>query len=156
MRTQNAIVARVLSLRDHDVFGHRLEVLIDRLDYAHAKQFLTDCGEVNAVEWNVLLAKQRGVKSEAIDYLEFAWGKARNHRGLSALRSVEKLTEWAWLLRDDALVAAISAAGFAQYGAPKLAVISRALGAPMPDDVATLRMIAGEKCRPDCDEGCGQ
>src|SRR5262249_50912769 len=45
------------------------------------------------------------VRKEMLSYLAFAFGKAADHRGISAARSVQKLTEYAWLLGVDELVA---------------------------------------------------
>ena len=35
------------------------------------------------------------------EYMEFAWEKANEFRGLSAMRSMHHYTAWTWLLGDD-------------------------------------------------------
>lgn len=152
-RSQDEIATRV---RDADDFlGFDAEALIGYLDFDHAKPFLKD--GVTAGEWETLPNDEAAIRAEAIDYLSFAWGKAQDHRGISAGRSVTKLTEWMWLLGYDDLVDRIEfgAIGYAQYGAPVLAAVSEALGQPVPDDAETQRMVKGLPCRRDCMDGCG-
>jgi hypothetical protein len=144
------ILKRIEETKD-DFLPFRREVLVYALDFASAKPFLKP--EATADGWPV--TTDTSIKKEALEYLVFAWGKVRDHRGISAQRSVQKLLEWVWLLGDESLFESAKAARFAQYGAPILAVISKAWGASMPDDAATLRMIAGEPCVPECGEGCG-
>ncbi len=152
MRTQEQIVARAKQVLKDDFLGFATDVLITSLEFENAKQFLKP--EVKAEEWKEPPTLVE-IKAQAREYLEFAWGKAQDHRGLSASRSVGKLTEWVWLLGDDELLNAVEKAGYRNYGAPKLAVISKAWGAPMPDDAPTLNMVAGKMCNPECCEGCG-
>ena len=158
MRTQEEIVARIREKRS--MFGFDAEVLLPYLDYDHAKEFIRPV--VPREKWEV--SSEDGGRGYPLNeeaamrdfraYAEFAWGKAQDHRGLSANRSVEKLEAWAWLLGRDDVLAASEAAGYASYGCPKLKVICEAFGFPIPDDEATVRMMNGEPCRPDCDSGC--
>lgn len=163
MRTQAEIVAR-LEAKKNDTFGFGSSVLLDGLDFEHAKPFLKD--GVTAEQWNSKheapgygrelqfpLLTEADLKAAALDYLKFAWGKAEDHRGISAARSVKKMTEFCWLLGID--IEWIEAAEYAQYGCPILKRISELLGAPTPDSEPMLRMMRGEPCRPDCNEGCG-
>lgn len=153
MRTQDEIVARIKAkeVEKKSLFGFDLDVLICNLDFERAKPWLTP--EAKAEEWVV-----GDVKAKALDYLEFAWGKAEDHRGLSASRSVEKMTEYCWLLGHDALVKRIEAGeiGYAQYGTPILRAVSEALGYPVPTTPALVRMMSGASCEPGCENGCGQ
>lgn len=162
MRTQEEIVTRIREKRDV-IFGFEAEVLLPHLDYEHAKEFLKP--EASREQWEGLHrngdVEERYPLTEAAalrdfrSYAEFAWGKAADHRGLSAGRSVEKLTAWAWLLgRDDVLVQ-VEKTDYAQYGCPKLKVICEAFGFPIPDDEGSQRMMRGEPCVVGCDMGCG-
>lgn len=36
-----------------------------------------------------------------LDYMEFAWDKANNGRGISAMRSMHHYMAWTWMLGDD-------------------------------------------------------
>lgn len=78
----------------------------------------------------------------AVDYLKFAFGKAENHRGLSASRSVDRIGEYLWLLGLD--TDAFEAAEYAQYGVPKLKVAADRLGVPFPESPRLVNM----RCTP--------
>lgn len=155
MRTQGEIVERVRASRT--MFGFQAEVLVPHLDFEHAREFLKP--EMTLEKWEEGEDPSPLTEARAVEdfrkYAEFAWGKARDHRGLSASRSVEKLSTWTWLLGRDDVLEAVEAVGYAQYGCPKLKVICDAFGFPVPDDEATQRMIRGEPCEPGCESGCG-
>jgi len=149
MRTLDEIAARAAAA--DDIFGFAREVLVPYLDFERARPFLK--ADAAAAEWQPTPLDM--ARAEMTEYMAFAWGKVEDHRGLSAGRSVEKLAAWAWLLGDDALVERIEAAPYAQYGAPKLAVICAAFDLPVPKSTGVQRMIRGEPCVDDCDMGCG-
>jgi hypothetical protein len=155
MRTQAEIVARIAEKEKSDLFGFEREVLISSLDFEHAKQFLV--ADAKPEEWVPAITDDQ-VKAKALDYLVFAWGKAQDHRGISAERSVMKLTQWLWLMGMDELVGRIERdeVAYAQYGAPTLKVIAEALGAPVPEDADLRRMMEGRPCVDGCENGCGQ
>lgn len=95
------------------------------------------------------------VRGEAIKYLEFAFGKALDHRGISASRSVQKLREYAWLLcMDEAVAFADNGDNYANYGVPVLKHMARAFGVPLPPEIEAWE--DGAMCNPHCEEGCGQ
>ena len=98
------------------------------------------------------------LEEAARSYLEFAYDKATDHRGISANRSVDKMREFAWLLGRDDVVEAMDAAEYVQYGAPKLKACADGLGWDFPDDndnETLARMARGESCEEMCEEGCG-
>lgn len=148
-RTQEEILARIEAVKAEDWMGFHAEVLIDALDYEHAKPFLKD--GVTAEEWE----PARSGRSTAAGYLEFAIGKIQAHRGISASRSVDKLTEYAWLAGRDDVVAAMGAARYEQYGAPKVKAFALGMGLPWPDDPELERMANGLPCEDGCPSGCG-
>ena len=150
LRTQEEIATRIeeqkkipLSFQD--------EVLIEFLDYEHAKPFLKD--GVSTEEWAELAAAlERDVVIERMrDYWDFALGKALDHRGLSANRSIDKMEAWTWLIGEDDVIRG----DYAQYGAPILKQVGERYGFPIPDDEAFTRMANGQRCRDDCMDGCG-
>jgi hypothetical protein len=95
------------------------------------------------------------VKKEAIEYLHFAFGKALDHRGISASRSVQKMREYAWLLcMDEAVAFADNDSNYPNYGVPVLKHMARAFGVELPEDIA--KWEDGAACTPGCEEGCGQ
>jgi len=153
MRTQKEIADKVRG--DDSMFGFMRDALLGYLDFEHAREWLKP--ETTAEDWEKSRGASRdevAVRAELADYMEFAWGKVEDHRGLSAGRSVEKCSAWAWLIGDDALEAKIEAAEYRNYGAPKRAVICQAFGLPIPEDEGAQRMIRSEACSGHC-EGCG-
>jgi hypothetical protein len=150
-RTQEEILARIEAIDDEDFFGFRREVLIAVLDYEHARQFLKE--GTTPEEW----AEEQvtDVEAAAFGYYGFALGKIRDHRGISANRSVDKLAEYAWLLGRDDVAAAMDAAEFPQYGAPKVAAFAKGFGLDWPTEVAMVRMSSGLPCEDGCMDGCG-
>lgn len=155
MRSQDEIVARIRAGEKDRFFGWDLEVLLPCLDFEHARPLLKP--DVTAEKWSGVPKSDDSLREEAVKYLDFAWGKAEDHRGISASRSVEKMTEYLWLLGMNQAVADMAAAGYAQYGAPKLRVAAEALGQPLPESEALKRMMQGEHCTPGgCESGCGE
>jgi hypothetical protein len=154
-RSQEQIAARIESIKADDFFGFRREVLLGSLDFEHARPFLKAEATVEAWEEEPAETTVESVLQSATKYLDFAFGKALDHRGISAGRSVEKMTEYAWLLGDDALAERMGG-HYAQYGMPALLAFAERFDLPIPEDERVERMGQGLKCRPDCDEGCGR
>lgn len=155
LRTQDEIVAKYEESRGK-FLNFEGEVLLPYMDYEHARPYLKP--DVTEEEWGKLqtpLTKEQ-VHTEMKDYMSFAWGKVEDHRGISAGRSVDKLSAYVWLLGDDTTLNRIEEAGYAQYGAPKLAVICEVYDLPIPEDEGVQRMIQGERCGSDDECGCGQ
>lgn len=159
MKTQDQIVARIKE-KEHaksSFLGFDLEVLIFALDFERAKPWLQPAAK--ETEWEPATERtDEAIKRKALDYLDFAWGKVEDHRGISAGRSVVKMTEFCWLLGLDELVGRIDREeiGYPQYGAPILKAISEALGFPVPTTPEMARMMIGASCVPGCENGCGQ
>ena len=148
-RTQDEIVARIKQVAADDWLGFRQEVLIGALDFEHAKPFLKP--ETTAEGW-----KPSDIEDDARGYLDFAVGKIVDHRGISASRSVDKLTEYAWLLGRDDVVAAMDGAHYPQYGAPKVKAFADGMGWSWPADADLARMANGGSCSDDCQSGCSR
>ncbi len=148
MKTQEEILQRVRQAGE-DFFGFTVSVLVGSLSFENAKPFLKE-GTLPD-QWTPDLTDEAVMKS-ALAYLEFAWGKAEDHRGLSASRSVDKMTAFCWLLGHD--VSGIDAAEYAYYGCPKLKVVAQLLGQPLPTDPALVNMMEGRPCDPHCEQGC--
>ena len=158
-RTQDQIVKRIESIKEsrRSLFGFPIDVLIPYLDYEHAKPYLKDTATKESWESDGVPYEtdRESVLVRALDYLEFAWEKALDHRGLSASRSIEKMESYMWLLGESDLVEVCeTGANYAPYGAPILAKISDRLGYKMPEGADVARMTQGLSCRPGCEEGC--
>lgn len=163
MKTQEEILARIAKVKPDDFFGFETYVLIDALEYENAKPFLKEgtpreswCfTQVDDADGGSLVhpyATDEHCRKNAISYLRFAWSKADGHRGLSANRSVAKLTSYCWLLGYD--VKAIEDAPYPSYGCPKLKVVAELLGQPLPTDPALVNMMEGRPCEANCNQGC--
>lgn len=153
MRTDAEILARVREIQAEDFFGFEISDLLIRLPFAAAREFL----KADATEdgWTVAPRGRDALLAEMDHYAEFAWGKARDHRGISANRSVSHYRGWLWLLSDDDF-GAIDWERYRNYGAPILKQICERFAFPVPADEALLRMSRGEPCEPGCGEGCGR
>lgn len=82
--------------------------------------------------WETLTFEQ--VVKEFLEYMAFAWGKAFDKRGLSASRSIIKLSAWLWLLGRDDLVQIIDDDDrYNPYGAPALIDVCTELNIKVPD-----------------------
>lgn len=153
-RPQHEIVARIKRIGDEplgeDMFGFRRDALLDGLDFDHAQEFLKP--EATREQWEEAV---RPIAEVAREYLTFAIGKINDHRGISADRSVQKLREYAWLLGRDDVVAAMNAADYPQYGAPKVKAFAVGMGWDWPADKDLERMAQGLPCVDDCEGGCG-
>lgn len=149
-RSQAEILDRYRRIRDDDWAGFRRDALAslmtaDTINATGDYKPITDDEHAAAAP----LAALR-------DYFPFACEKATDHRGISASRSVEKLTEFAWAAGFDDAVAAMDAAPYQNYGAPQLHALAQAVdGLVWPDTEALNNMSAGEPCQPGCEQGCG-
>lgn len=143
-----------LELKNPDLIEARIDRYANQGDdpFGFAREVLLD-----GLEWGEV----RPVHEQARGYYQFALGKAQDHRGLSAGRSVVKLAEFAWLLGQDELSAQMRTMAdsekFAPYGAPILKHFAEGMRLVYPDDgnnYLLWRMGNGWPCRPDCDMGC--
>lgn len=112
-----------------------------------------------ALEEVLLLDDDHSVEDLVKDYLPFAVDKALGHRGLSAGRSVEKMSEWLWVLGDEELLSRFSQADYPQYGVPQLEVVRQRYPQAVQDlsgqELAMWkRMVQGAPCVDNCTEGC--
>jgi hypothetical protein len=103
MRTDAEIIARMKSIEARDPFGFEFTDLLMRLPFVEAKPFLVD-NEVEA-NWKQAARDRGALLQEMHEYMPFAWEKANNFRGLSAMRSLSHYRAWVWLAEhdDDAL-----------------------------------------------------
>lgn len=150
MKSQDEIINRINNLQN-DFLGFKSEVLIEALDFDHAKQYFKP--DVTRDKWPDE-SSEDVQKEKAYKYLDFAFGKALDHRGISASRSVEKLAEWAWIFDQDIVSQEMNNAPHAMYGVPALFIFAKTFNQLIPDDSELLRMSKGSPCKDDCCEGC--
>ena len=127
MRTDEEILAKMKAVEADDFFGSIREDLIEFLPFEHAKPFLKD--GVTAEQWAPAI-KQRDrdtVIGLIRGYMNFAWDKANNGRGLSANRSLNHMQAWLWMLGEDEAADALFAE-YELYGKPQLRAICEHFG----------------------------
>ncbi len=147
MRTDKEILDRYAGL--DRFFDFEPSDLLAFLPFEKAKPRLK--ADAKAEDWGDPEPRDHdALKKTIVDYLEFAWGKCQDHRGLSAGRSIDHFRAWLWMDGEDELVERIENDDIpdAQDGAPILKAISVKYGVPIPDDDATRRMMRGDICEP--------
>lgn len=100
-RSDTEIVERVRHVvAPRDFMGFEASDLVLRLPYDAAKEFLAD--DVKPEDWAKPLSRDReSVLADMLGYMPFAWDKANNFKGLSAMRSMSHYSAWIWLIGDD-------------------------------------------------------
>lgn len=121
MRSQIEILRRIKEVEKDDFFGFQTSDLLSYLEYENAKPYLKE--GVTEQEWKV---EKRTPKEVMINYMEFAWEKANNKRGLSASRTLDHYTSWLWLDGDETLYKTLSR--YQYYGKDHLIKICEYLG----------------------------
>ncbi len=156
MKTETEIVERIRAAESDDWLGTQRTDLLSALPFVVARPFLIP--DATDADWEQ--RDEATIRAVAVDYLTFAFGKAIDHRGISAGRSVDHYAAWLWLLGLDDGFADV---GYAQYGVPKLLEAARrlevdpyALPVVAADREMVERMGRGEPCEPGCDEGCAR
>ncbi len=126
MKTQQEIADRIAERRERDILGFETGELIPFLDYSHARPFLKE--GVTEPEWaeSQTTLTVESVRQQMVDYMEFAWSKANNFRGISASRSLQHYQAWLWLLGEEALASDLEDYEF--YGKDELVKICIFLG----------------------------
>ncbi len=154
MRTPAEIAERYRNRRDDDFLGVIAEVLLSYVPVDDVREFMKPDADLS--DWKHAEPTEDAVRGLMGDYISFAWDKATGHRGISAARSIQKFTDWLWLLGDDDLLSfAEDEANFPQYGAPILSRICEKYGFEIPAGQDVKRMIEGLSCVAGCREGCG-
>lgn len=125
MRTTQEILERIKEVEKDDFFGAIRSDLMDFLPFAEAKQFLK--GGVTEDQWNQKENTRDSIIKEIVDYLPFAWDKANNCRGLSAGRSIDHMSAYAWLLGDEEL-RGLEEVEYEHYGKEKLEYMCKVAG----------------------------
>jgi hypothetical protein len=99
MRTDDEILDRIKELEPYDMLGFRTNDLIARLPFDKAKPYLND--DATEDDWDQAPRDRDSLIKEMREYLDFAWEKANDKRGISASRSMSHYASWTWLAGDD-------------------------------------------------------
>lgn len=143
LRTQEEISNKFKQITEEakvQVFDFRAEVLMPYMEFETAKPFLKqdaiDLVTSNVEPWKYGKNEIKAITKEFLDYMQFAWGKATGRRGISAARSIQKLSVWLWILGREDLETLIDDDNlYNPYGAPALVAVCNVLGVYVPDDV---------------------
>ncbi len=138
-----------------DVFGFAPHPLLDFIPVDQAIAHGIADATTPASEWSSKELTRENVLENMQEYMEFAIGKAEDHRGISAERSVIKMNSFLWML-DAPDRREIMDTNYPQYGAPILKEICERY---FPDkftfSTEFLNMAGGKPCDPGCEMGCG-
>lgn len=101
MRTQDEIVTRIEKVKVNDLFNFEWTEYTPWLDWEHVQQFLVEDHGLKEEKWEVRENSKEEILKIMGAYMEFAWDKANNCRGLSAGRSMGHYIAWIWMLGDE-------------------------------------------------------
>ena len=129
--TQEQIVQRMEERKSSDPMEFEHMEYIDYLDYEHAKPHLKE-GTTKA-DWEKSREKltTESILNRMLKYMEFAWGKANDCRGISANRSIMHFIAWTWLAGYHELSEKIDSEfnhNYCHYGKPILIMICEHYG----------------------------
>jgi len=147
LRTQDEIVAKLDDNTRERFMDFTPDVLVPALEWEFAKKYLKEDYVEKVEKEEEKFNDTSDIKTivqEFLDYMVFAWGKAENQRGLSASRSINKLSAWLWLLNREDLVNTIEDDSlYNPYGAPALIEVCNQLGIDVPESLVE---FSKEKC----------
>jgi hypothetical protein len=147
LKTQDEIVAKLDDDTNKRFMDFTPDVLVPALEWDFAKKYLKEdyVEKVEKGEEKFEYASDiKTIVQEFLDYMVFAWGKAEDERGLSAYRSISKLSAWLWLLNREDLVNTIEDNNlYNPYGAPALIEVCNQLGIEVPESLVE---FSKEKC----------
>lgn len=127
MRTQDEILERHKNCQDF--LGTQKGDLLNYMNVENIKGFLTEDGLKELEAGKLDYPTKDLPKDTILDYLEFAYGKAENQRGISAGRSMAHFKTWIWM-DDPVFYAEIieDIDNYDDYGIPVLDRISEHYG----------------------------
>lgn len=136
-RSLEEITEKIESKKE-DLFSHALEVLINYLPWEQAKHFYKEDFvkkvDSGAEEYTYITDLYETVQ-DMLDYLIFGYMKALDERGISASRTIDKLSTWFWLLGREDLKAIVDDGDlYNPYGMPALLKATEMMGLTLPED----------------------
>ena len=133
-------VARDVFEHADDFFGAEAEVSYSFLPYDEVRDSFNDeyrkKVESGETEYHQITDIEEAAQ-DFLDYMVFAWMKARDERGLSAIRSIIKLGAWLKIMSQPGLAAVLKLAAESHddYGKYALRTVCDMMGIECPDDI---------------------
>ena len=125
MRTQEEILKRMEARKKIDLFSWEVNEYLYYLDYENAKPYLKK--DVTKESWGERKEKKPAEKIK--EYMDFAWEKANDCRGISAGRSLMHMVAWLWLDGQDKFLKKWNdLRDYEYYGKPQLVAICELYG----------------------------
>lgn len=152
MRSPAEIISRIETM--FDPLGDQTMALVSCLPYGHARPWLAR--QARRADWQPTDTED-AVRAVMEAHMAYAWRQVAAHRSVPCNRSIERYIGWLFALGDaDDVIVLMMSQPYAMFGSPRLAIVCRAYGWPVPADMATRRMIDSLPCREGCDRGCGR
>lgn len=148
LKSQEEFAKKFSELQAKESFiDFRPEVLMDYLNFENARPFLKEeyihKVEKGEEEWEMITTIEECAQ-DFLDYMNFAWGKAEDQRGISAGRSIQKLGMWLWIMNREDLQTLIEKDElYNPYGAPALIEVCTEMGITIPESLVE---FAEQKC----------
>ncbi len=103
MRTQAEIIERIKAAKPNDMFGFEIGDYMNALTKESVESMRGTVLKENAdlSDWEQQFKSDEDVRKQCIEYMDFAWEKANNCRGLSAMRTMSHYKAWLWLLGQN-------------------------------------------------------
>lgn len=126
MRTEDEIVNQIKEIEKSgfDFFGVMRGDLLQYLPLEKAIPFLSSRPAPD--KWMQRAVDVESIKHQIASYMDFAWNKANECRGLSAGRSIQHIQAWLWMLGEEQASREIE--DYSQYGKPQLRAICEHFG----------------------------
>ena len=124
-------IVKLMQKHSKSGFDFAPEVIVNFLEVESLRQFTRPDADLTGFK---TFSFEEGVQ-DFLDYLVFAWGKALDERGISASRSIQKLSAWLRIYNRPDLADILNDSSlYNPYGAPALLKVSNELGIEPPAD----------------------
>lgn len=127
MRSDAEIIDRIKAVKADDWMGTQSTDLICCLPFEAAKPWLKETATPEG--WETSSREIASVRDRIHEYMNFAWGKANNCRGISAARSLDHMKSWLWLAGEDDFLRRLGGLeDYTHYGKPQLRAVCEHFG----------------------------
>ena len=121
--TKEEVDKRYDDREERDIIGFEVGEYMVYMSFEKVRSMVKDDVSDSAIR-NILEPVSRDYMIKSMhDYMEFAWGKANDMRGISANRSIGHYVAWTWLAGDVSLskeIEDMAVSYYCYYGKPIL------------------------------------